>query len=145
MPQYGKNLEAQHRTVHGYSIEENPYCSKCGLRTYPRWGPHDCTSRPDVKKIRHVAGDIIANLHFYRIPAEQQLAALAEALAFSFARNVRPTRLKAKLDATLPVLRRLTMRQASGPTETIVADLVGPRMTVKKKTPRRMAKKVKRR
>lgn len=140
MPQYGKNLEVQHRTIHGFSIEENPYCSKCGMRTYPRWGPHDCTSRPNIEKIRGISADIISNFHFFRVPAEQQLSALAEAFAFTAARNIRPTRLKAKLDAILPVIRKLAMRQASGPTETIVADLVGPRMTIKRKV-----KKTKRR
>lgn len=126
MPSYGADLLAQKRTIHGFSLHMNPYCKTCSLRTYPDWGEHTCRGDDNaevIRRSRHAAGDILANLHFYRLEAVEQIAALTEALAYTLARNVHPNRLQTKLTFLLPKLNRMTKQAASGPVETVVADV----------------------
>ena len=92
MPYYGDDLRVAHKLRHTMDNTENPFCSSCGFRKYPSWlvGEHECISKVEVARIRHVAGDMISNLHFYRIPPAMQVAALAEALCHVVGTNVQP-------------------------------------------------------
>lgn len=124
------------------TLAANPFCPKCGFRLYPQWGPHECkedgVSEESLRKVRHTAGDILTNLHFYRIAPDLQLAALAEAFAFTVAANIVPHAIGRKLADLQPKITKLIdmqlQRQAQGTNaENIVMDVSRPRMTVKKK------------
>ena len=89
MSPYGEGLKVEHEKVlHPLDDARNPACGRCGWRTYPLWGPHDCQTPHDIQRTRHVAGHILSQLSFYRIPAEQKVHALAVAIAFSIAADV---------------------------------------------------------
>lgn len=123
---------------HPMSNTDNPFCPRCGLRTFPLWErPHDCSQSADVARVRHLAGDFLSNLHFYRVPAEVQLAALAQALGFALGDYVVPGKLEPKLNGILEWvkgqaraqnLRVANNRQAAN----IVMDVNRPRLRVKK-------------
>ena len=139
----GADLLVAHRRRHSMTLTDNPFCPRCGVRLYPQWGAHECKTgevmtEDEVKRIRHVAGDIISNLHFYRIEPAAQIEALAEALAFTVAGNVRPAGVKAKLAAIATAVAGLTQiqmeRQAKGTnSENLVMDVDKPRLRAKVK------------
>src|SRR5688572_14519827 len=99
---FGENLAVMQNLRHPMSDPENPICQRCGFRTYPRWGEHDCITPVDVTKMRHVTGDLLSNLHFYRIPIEMQVGSLALALAWTMASNCQPSRIHTKLRSLFP-------------------------------------------
>lgn len=101
------------RWKHSMSIMDNPFCTKCWYRTFPIWGPHACEPNPDPRRMRHLAGDILSNMHFYRVPAEMQIAALAEALAYTLATNVHPEMVETKWRALQPKLYSAMMDQVT--------------------------------
>ena len=123
--------------------DDNPFCSQCGFRTYPQWGPHECKQNvkvtdDEIRRVRHTAGDMLSNLHFYRIPPDLAIAATAEALAFTLASNVAPDRLEQRwLDLKKKIwklIRTQVDRQEKGTNaENVVMDVNKPRMVIKKK------------
>lgn len=135
----GDDLRVAHKTRHSMRVDTNPFCEDCGFRTFPQWGNHACREKiteAELHRIRHVAGDIISNLHFYRIPAIDQCCALAEALAFVFAANVHPDRVAKKWEGVerqiLKLMRTQLTRQAQGTNaENLVMDVARPRMTAR--------------
>jgi hypothetical protein len=138
MPQYGEHLRVEHKCRHTMAVTDNPFCKKCGLRMFPSWGPHDCGSPADIQLIRHTAGNILSNMHFYRVSAEVQLAALAEAFAYTLGANVHPARLKYKWKAMAEWIERLAseerdrvLRKTANPNP--VMEIERPRLKVKKK------------
>ena len=94
------------------STDDNPFCPRCGFRTFPQWGAHDCALPFDTRLMRHTAGNILSNLHFYRIPAGVQIAALIEALAYTIGANLEPTRLPPILEATGLQVTRLATEES---------------------------------
>jgi hypothetical protein len=130
---YGKDLEVQASTQHSMTMTDNPFCPRCHLRTYPRWGPHDCAA-DDLQKIRHTAGSILTNMHFYRVPAYHQIRALVEALAYTMALNIHPDWLKGAMTHDFLTTVRHTMLKQVGLTDkNVVARVSSKRLTVKKK------------
>jgi len=125
------------------TLDENPFCPTCGLRTFPQWGEHECKSgvkadADELRRIRHAAGDILTNLHFYRIPPDMQIAAIAEALAFTLATNVHPRIIEKKWaqlkEGITNLMQVQLLRQAKGTNaENIVMDVNKPRMKAKVK------------
>jgi hypothetical protein len=120
---------------------DNPFCSNCHLRTFPGWGAHTCPSpKPDLARIRHYAGDVLSNLHFYRIPAREQLSTLTEALGLLIGTLVEPTWVD---DVRVEAVRRLydLSNEASARVrknminENLVMEVNRPRMKAKKGKP----------
>lgn len=137
---YGQDLAVMEKTRHAMSDTENPYCTRCGFRTYPRWGEHDCTGAIDTARIHHVGGDILANLHFYRVPVEVQVAALAEALAWTFSTNCLPNRIEAKLRAMFPIVLQVATRTVGQARPETVVQEIGKKRGLKARVKRVKAK-----
>lgn len=106
--------------------DPNPYCGRCGWRLYPQWGDHDCrqgipVDTDYVRRTRHMAGDLLSTLHFYRRRPEEQVSALLVALAYALGRNCEPRRVLKRWRAIQPKIERLIRREAGGNAEGIVA------------------------
>lgn len=102
-------------------LRYNPICRRCGFRTYPAWGEHNCKIKPDPVKIRHWAGMITSYLDFYRVRPEMQIAALLLALAYILGRNTDGERGVAKFVKAVPWVKRTIHRQGG----------LDPRLTVR--------------
>lgn len=95
----------------------NPFCPKCGYRTYPRWGTHVCrlqgrpVSTADLKKIGSWAGWALSNYDFYRVPIAIQAEALAYALAYTLGRNTKSDRAVEKFRVAIPHIEALITQQ----------------------------------
>ena len=141
MPHYGDDLHVAHKTRHTMKQTDNPYCPRCHLRMYPLWGPHQCAnivSNDEIKRTRHIAGDLITNLHFYRVEADIQIAALCEALAFTMAANVHPLTVFQKWEGLQTRMRQLMQLeidriQQKREAENLVMDVQRPRLTAKRR------------
>lgn len=124
------------------SLDDNPFCKRCGFRTYPQWGVHACPpvgppSEDDTRRMRHAAGDLISHLQFYRIPADMQIAAVAEALAFVLASNIHPARLNRKWEvlkkSIADIMQVQVFRQAKKThAMNLVMDVDKPRLKAKR-------------
>lgn len=121
------------------SFDDNPFCPKCDWRIYPAWGEHACGI--DMRQTRNVAGDLITQLGFYRIPGETQVHALAEALAFALAANVSPLKahrvwkgFKSRIEELMRL--QLDRQQRNRQSENLVMDIRRPRLTAKKRRTR---------
>lgn len=108
--------------------DDNPYCPTCGWRTYPMWGPHSCKVKGTpiteeyLKRVRHVAGDLLSNLHFFRHQPEEQVASLVLALAYALGRNREPRRALKTWRGIQPKIEKLIRREGGKPAgDSIVA------------------------
>lgn len=89
MPYGRDNLTIMYEKIlHPLTTNQNPACRRCGWRTYPHWGPHDCLTPPDETRMRHLAGSLLAHMSFWREPPELQTYTLCRAIAFMIAANV---------------------------------------------------------
>lgn len=135
---YHEHLRVMDRVRHPSGEGDNPYCKKCGWRTYPQWiEAHVCSTFPNaeqevVVRMRHVAGDVLSNLHFYRIAPDIQAYALTEALGYMIGANLDPHVVTAMTDAITRRLHTVVAQQTGRPATGVVA-AVATRLKVKKK------------
>lgn len=131
--------------------DPNPYCKRCGWRTYPLWGPHDCrqgipVDPEQVARIRHIAGDLLSTLHFYRRSPEEQVAALVYAFSYALGRNCEPRRALKRWRGIQPKIEKLIRREAGGNADGIVAATAfGPMKAKKSKQVRHDTRRLRRR
>jgi hypothetical protein len=107
----------------------NPICRRCGYRTYPRWGPHDCRAGGDpvtdeqLKLIGHWAGYMLSNFDFYRLPPVIQVEALVIALSYALGRYTNGRRGIEKFRRAVPSIERLIQQQGGLDPYTMVQSL----------------------
>lgn len=128
-----------HATV---TKDPNPFCPACKWRTYPQWGTHECRRKgsglteQQLQRIRHVAGDMLSTLHFYRHHPEEQVASLALALTYALGRNTPRRYALKRWRAIMPKMEKLIRREAGGNAEGIVAAINFGPMKIKKRRQR---------